>query len=153
MMTLAELIEEIRALLLEPQMHTVDRPWQYTEYDLVPQIRSALRFLRSIGVNLPVTLSAKGVWTGTLLEPLAMLVCYRVASEMLKGDLMQKLRSGEMGLYFRAGPDIIDTRAASPEAFKAAASGYERDFERILLQVVTGAFAGDLYGGDTGWDR
>jgi hypothetical protein len=130
-MTRDELFEEIRVLLGEPQANLVDNPWEYSDLDLVPHIRSAIRHCRMKGVRMLAVISTDGDLTSAPTEGEGVLIALRVAGSLLKGDLLQKLLDGELGIYFRAGPDIVDTRDGAAD-FRRAADRYEGEFERAL---------------------
>lgn len=152
-MTKAELFEEIRSLLREPQIETVSDPWLYSDEDLEVQVRSALRHLRVLG------LSVQAVWDENLkdfttlpTEREGILIALIVAERLLTGDLIQKLYDGELGTYINAGGDVIDTKTAT-RAFQAAADRFR---ERIDLMVAVvnardgnGEHVAALFGGPT----
>lgn len=134
-MTKDELLEEIRSRLREPQLQTVETPWEYREIDLVMEIRSALRYLRVIGVPVTATMSPVGALGGTLDENVGIAIACWVSSRLFAGDLARKLGKGELGVYFRAGPDIIDTRNVN-SFFAATADAYEGEFKKLVAIIL-----------------
>lgn len=144
----AELIEEIRALLREPQEHLVSQPWTYIETEFYPQIRSAMRHLTAKGVA-TANIGAMATDGSLTSEPSArcgVLIALAVANRLLTGDLMRKLRDGEMGVIFRAGSDFIDTKQAA-KGFETAASNYQQDFDTLLAIELANADGGDKFFG------
>lgn len=127
----AELLEEIRGLLMEPQVETVEEPYHYPDDILIVQIRSAIRHLISLGVPIEVTVSTAGVFSDDLPDTHGLLVAYHVAMRLLRGDMIQKLKDGEMGVSFRAGRDVIDTKSAG-YLFEGKADEYDLEY-RVLL--------------------
>lgn len=130
-MTKAETIEEIRALLREPQRDTVADPWNYRDLDLVVEIRSALRNLHVVGLAPTVTMDEAGVFGSDPTETEGVLIALFVAERLLSGDLIQKLIDGELGIYLNAGGDVIDTKTATI-AFKDAATRIRDRFDTII---------------------
>jgi hypothetical protein len=149
-MTGAEVAQEIRSLLREPQLNTVSTPWTYDAGDLNVQIRSAFRYLRVLGVDPIATVDADGEFSEDIAENVGLLVAYYVAHRLVAGDLAQKLIDGELGVLFRTGTDIIDTKTAS-QSFKAVAAEYEFRFDTLLAMSLTDAEGGSssVYGGQT----
>lgn len=135
-MTRAELFEEIRAALLEPQVGTVQFPYTYTDDDLIVQVRSALRRLRTIFSDLTAELSNVGVLDPEPTEEEGLLIALFVIMRLLRGDLQKRLRNGELGVYFRSGPDIIDTKDVA-RGFTQVASDYAADYETLLTAVIS----------------
>jgi hypothetical protein len=150
-----DLLEEIRTLLTEAQVDTVEIPWNYTDADLYLQIRSAFRYLRAIGYTLlgapfDPMVDELGVLTGTLTEQDGMLTAYYVASKLVSGDIMQRLMAGELGISYKSGPDEISTTGAA-RGFQMAASGLGDTFS-ILLTIALTAGVSDqdsIYGDQT----
>lgn len=130
-----ELFEEIRTLLREPQTATVANPYRYTDLDLVPQIRSALRYLRTTGVPSDAVMDTTGTLTTEPDETEGMLIAFRVAAMLLSGDLIKKLNDGELGVLFKAGPDTLDTKTAT-KSFETAAASYQQEFQKLLTIVL-----------------
>lgn len=130
-MTKAETIEEIRALLREPQRDTVSDPWNYRELDLVVEIRSALRNLHVMGLAPAVTMDESGTFASDPTETEGVLISLFVAERLISGDLIQKLIDGELGIYLNAGGDVIDTKTATI-AFKEAAARIRDRFDTII---------------------
>jgi hypothetical protein len=132
-----ELFEEIRSLLSEPQSATVSKPWHYTDEQLIPQVRSALRFLRTRGAKTTGMMTTDGVFTvdpGTETE--GSLLALYVASRLVSGDLMQKLASGELGVAYQAGSDSIDTKNAA-DTFKQVSKRYDSEFQSLLTITLS----------------
>lgn len=148
--TKAELYEEIRALLREPQASTVDTPWFYDDDALTIQVRSALRHLRVLGLATGIDLTPDGVFNTDPEESLGVLLALYVSSSLLTGDLVRKLADGELGIYLNAGGDVIDTKTATI-AFKETANGYQQRFEMMLTVVLTASTdeASSVYSGPT----
>jgi len=150
----AEVYEEIRALLREPQVNTVTKPWNYRDEDIVPQIRSALRYLRT-GSGLAAVVGAMDA-TGTFApEPTdmeGMLIALFVAHRLIGGDLTQKLAAGELGVLFKTGGDTIDTKQASSE-FQKVASAYADRFNVMLAIALANQDGGSnsVIGDSTGF--
>lgn len=136
-----ELFEEIRSLLLEPQQATVTNPWHYEDADLIPQIRSALRYLRVAGVNVSATMALDGTITGDLTETQGILLSTFVGERLILGDLIQKLADGELGSYFKAGSDVLDNRDAATY-FTKVADTYRLDFQAVLSIALSNADGG-----------
>lgn len=135
-MTAAELFEEIRALLREPQLSTPGDPWEYQDDDLVVQVRSALRHIIAKGVLTDVAMSKDGVLDPAPDEKVGMLLAYQVASALLSGDLTQMLLDGELGISFRSGPDQFDSKRAAI-TFKEIAGAYTDEADRLLTIVLS----------------
>lgn len=143
-MTAAELFEEIRTLLREAQANTIETPWLYRDMDLIVQIRSAFRYLRTVGV---VSLADYQMdETGVILlddeedeieEADGVMVAHLVAVRLIKGDLVQKLASGEVNVMYKAGLDTIDTREAS-KALGMAANAFSSTFQTLLTISLSG---------------
>lgn len=147
-MTKAEIFEEIRALLREPQAGTVERPWNFTDADIVPQIRSALRHLRTRGLATTGVMDMRGEFTTVpATEREGALIALFVAEKLVSGDLIQKLHDGELGVVFRAGSDMIDTKEAA-KSFQKVATTYREEFQILLTIGLTDADGGTAtYGG------
>lgn len=143
----ATLYEEIRALLREPQVQSVADPWEYKDQDFVPQVRSAIRHLAARGVLVVAVMDTNGEFTTDPAEKEGLLIALFVADRLLSGDLIQKLKDGELGIYFKSGVDIIDTRQAE-RAFGVAATRYRDDFQALLTMVLTDQDGGadSIYG-------
>lgn len=135
----ASLFEEIRTLLKEAQVNTVSKPWAYTDVDLTLQVRSAIRHLKAIGVpSLTAVMSPTGQLTTEPTDAQGVLIALYVVHNLLEGDLIHKLVEGELGVYWRAGPDIIDTKTAGGE-FTKAANRLASRYETLLTIELTGA--------------
>jgi hypothetical protein len=134
-MTRAELFEDIRALLREPQLNVSDTPWVYDDSELVIQVRAALRRLRNLELT-AIEMSSEGVFSEDPTEEEGLLLSYYVAAKLLSGDLVQKLQSGELGLVFRAGTDTIDTKTGAIH-LKDAALVYQQEYQMMLTRALT----------------
>lgn len=148
-MTKAELIEEVRSLLNEAQLSTVEKPWHYTDVEFIPQIRSALRFLRTRGVATTGVMDKDGTFsTEPSTEVEGALIALYVAEKLISGDLTQKLADGELGVIFKAGSDLIDTKVAA-QSFSKAASGMADQFQTLLTIALSNADGGlnSVFGG------
>lgn len=141
-MTRAEIEEEIRAILREVQVGTVQNPWTFTSDDFTPQIRSALRQLAVKYATVLISAKPEGVMDTTgafTTEPgdaEGILIAQFVAMRLIKGDLIQKLMDGELGVIFKTGSDYIDTTQAS-RAFKDAADDLQMEFNAGLTIQLT----------------
>jgi hypothetical protein len=61
-MVRADLFEHVRALLRDAQKNAgINAPQLYTDDDLVPQVRTALRHVLSLGVPTDAAMSSAGV--------------------------------------------------------------------------------------------
>lgn len=149
-MTKDEIFEEIRDRLTEALLDTVDNPWRYADEELDRAARAALRYLRVIGVTTDAVIDEDGVLDPEPTEAVGMLLAYRVASELLSGDLRKRLLDGEMGLSFRMGADFIDTKTM---ANSLQASGEECDakFKQLCAIVLSGQYSATnmFFGGPT----
>lgn len=148
-MTKAELIEEVRSLLREAQLDTVSKPWHYTDVDFVPQIRSALRFLRTRGLAVAGVMDKDGTFSVEPADEMeGSLIALFVAAKLVSGDLTQKLADGELGVIFKAGSDLIDTRSAAQSFSKTATEFYDQ-FQSLLTIALTNADGGlnSVFGG------
>lgn len=137
-----DIFEEIRAILREPQVSSVANPWNYTDADLIPQVRSAIRNLRARGYAAEAEMGADGVFVTEPSETEGMLLCYFVAERLLSGDLLQKLMDGELGVVFKAGADMIDTKT-SAMSFSAAGDRFRDEFRTLLAIAMAGEDNGD----------
>lgn len=148
-MSLAEIYEEIRALLKDVQTATVDAPYTYSDDDLLYPLRSALRWARTKGVDTDADLALNGTLSPTPTETVGVLLSYRVASQLLRGDMISKLGTGELGLYFRAGDSIIDTKTAAT-VFRGAAKVYDDEVRLLLSQILSSdVSSAAIFGDDT----
>jgi hypothetical protein len=151
-MNKAEVLEEIRTLLREPQVETVENPWNYGDLDLSPQVRSALRNMRTMGLAALDGVTYGGdpeEFSRPLTEPEGMMLSLFVAHRLLAGDLVQKLLEGELGIYLNAGGDVIDTKTAT-RAFREVADHYHARLESMIAVAVANdpqSSAAALYGG------
>jgi hypothetical protein len=150
-MTKAEVYEEIRTLLREPQAATTENPWNYLDADLEPQVRSALRNMRNMGLTALSEVTFTGdplEFSRALTEAEGLMLSLFVAHRLLNGDLIQKLLEGELGIYLNAGGDVIDTKTAT-KAFKDAADDYKQQMTSLLavaLATGTNATAAFVFG-------
>jgi hypothetical protein len=140
-MTKAELFEQIRALLLEPQVSTVSNPWHFSDEEIVPQVRSAIRHLRVKGFLALAVMDLDGQLTTEPDETEGMLISYFVAEKLLTGSLVQKLNAGELGVIFKAGSDLIDTKQAAKE-FSSVAVEYGVQFDAFFIIAQANADGG-----------
>ena len=147
-MTKQELFEEVRTLLRDAQVAAVSSPYRYGDEDLTYQIRSALRWARTQGVVTDAAMSTEGELAPEPSEPVGLLLAYRTAANLLQGDLISRLHSGELGMYFRAGDNIIDTKTAAG-AFRFAAALFQNEVASLLFQLLSENNIGDVYGGPT----
>lgn len=133
----AELYEEIRALLREAQVSKVSDPWKYTDEDFVPQTRSALRNLRVRGLLVEGAMDSDGIFTTEPTEIEGLLIAYFVAERLVSGDLLQKLADGELGMVFKTGPDLIDTKTAT-RSFEDFGKRWRMEFDALLAIAMAG---------------
>jgi hypothetical protein len=112
-MDASEIFEDMRSRLNELQVNTVDRPWEYELDDLIPRVRSAMRYLRAANVYVNSTMSGEGVLSAPVTTIVGVLVSALATMNMIKGDLLGKLRDGELGVIFRTGADLIDTKTSA----------------------------------------
>lgn len=147
-MTRKEIYEEVRALLREPQIESVEDPYTYTDDELDVQLRSALRNLRSLGLPLRTQLLEEGVLAPQPSESQGVLLSLYIASGLLSGDLTQKLRDGDLGVYFRVGSDVIDMKTATTN-FRQVSEKYRDRFEVLLTIALTDTVnaSGSVFGG------
>lgn len=131
-----ELFEEIRELLRDIQEGTVEDAWEYSDEILIPQVRSALRHIRVRGVVTDAEMDREGDFTTEPTEDVGLLIALRVASRLLTGDLTTRLMDGELGTYFRAGPDIIDTRNVV-QFFERSAKGLQEEYQELLTMLLS----------------
>lgn len=136
-MSVEELYEEIRALLREAQVSKVSDPWKYTDEDFVPQTRSALRSLRVRGLLVEGDMDRDGVFVTDPSEIEGLLIAYFVAERLVTGDLLQKLADGELGLVFKTGPDLIDTKTAT-RSFEDFGKRWRMEFDTLLAIAMAG---------------
>lgn len=136
-----ELFEEIRTLLREAQQGTVAKPWNYTDVDLVVQVRSAFRYLRAVGymvnnVPFPTTMDQNGEMVGPLTDTEGVFTAHFVAARLISGDLLQKLLDGELGVSYKSGTDEINTNAAA-KAFQDIAKDFREQFQTFMTIALT----------------
>lgn len=135
-MTKEELHEQIRVLLREPLKETVSGTWLYTDEDLVLYVRSALRSLVAKGVVTDAVMAADGTLSPEPSNRVGLLIAYHAASALLRGDMIQKLNTGEIGVAFRAGADSLDTKTVAT-TMKAIANAYDDDLTTLLTIELT----------------
>lgn len=143
----AEIFEEIRTRLKEPQQEIGAEVWRYDDVELIRQVRSSLRTLRALGVNTDAVMSEEGVLDPSPTDNVGMLIALDVCQRLLSGDLTQKLLDGEIGTYFRVGPDIIDTKTAMT-AFQKHGQRLVDEFERLLVMVLADTNDGTAFFGE-----
>lgn len=149
-MTKAELFEEIRAILAEALQDTVETPWVYDDPTLERAARSAIRHLKAVGVKSSVEMSSTGVLSPEPTGEVGLLLAYFVVARLLSGDLAKKLNDGELGLNFKAGLDVIDTRDAGKQLASLARHMEEKVEFHITLLLTNGTSGfGQVYGGAT----
>lgn len=144
-----ELFEEIRALLTEP-LDAMVTPYTYSDEQLTTQVRSALRRISAKGVSTDAVMSLDGDLNPEPTESVGLLLAYSVASALLRGDMVQKLNTGEIGVYARMGSDILDTKTVA-NSMKTLSSAYDEEF-KILLTIVLSdpdTAADNVFGDDT----
>jgi len=122
----------------------VERPWAYKDMDLVRHIRSLLRYLTVIGIGTSGVMATDGTFTTEPSDREGLLIAYGVASRLLRGDLLQKLQAGEMGVYFKAGADVIDSKQAG-KTLESYATSYEEHFEVLLAILLAGEPEGGVF--------
>jgi hypothetical protein len=137
-MTTAEIIEDIRSRLNEFQVNTVDRPWAYRTEEFTPHMRSAIRQLRALGVVVAPTMDESGVLSDELTDTIGVLVSIIATIRLVRGDLLTKLRDGELGVIFRTGADLIDTKTAATR-MENAATELDRDIDTLLAVAMASA--------------
>ena len=132
-----ELFEEIRALLLEGQtVAGVVQPYRYDDTELIRQVRSSLRQLRVVGVSTEAEMTVDGTLDPEPTEAVGTLISYVVAARLLTGDMTQKLMEGELGVHFRAGRDVIDTKDAE-RGLQRVAVEYSLKADTMLTIVLS----------------
>lgn len=130
------LFEEIRTRLREAQADTVSDPWLYEDEDLIWSVRSAIRNLRALGVEMEFDMDVTGAFDTDPTELLGVLIALKVCSDLLRGDLTTKLQNGELGVNIRSVMDTYST-VESSRAFAKAAAAYTQDFDTLLTIVLT----------------
>lgn len=134
-MDIDTLLEEIRTRLREAQEDTCTNPWLYQNEDLIKAIRSAIRHISVLGVPIPSDLDLSGTFTVDPTEVQGMLIALKVSADLLKGDLANKLNSGELGISVRSVVDSFSTTEAS-KGMQGIAKAYLRDFDTLLTIVI-----------------
>ena len=145
-MTMDEVMEQVRSLLNDPLEVFVDAgiTQLYTDEDILDRVPSALRYLRSIGVEIDALLSTDAELDPEPTERQGVLLASRVASDLLRGELTRRLLNGNLGMVFQMGSDLIDTKTAAIQ-FANASSDIEEEFEALLaieLSPETDVFGG-----------
>jgi hypothetical protein len=145
-----ELYEEIRALLLEPLSEVGADEWKFSEVELVRQVRSAIRRVRIAGIPIAQEMSEEGELSEELTFDVGMLIAYSVVARLLRGYLTQQLLDGELGIMWRAGQDVIDTKTAG-QGFQRKASEYELEYQGLLATIFANRDGGtnSVFGGPT----
>ena len=141
-MNKAELYEEIKTLLSELQSGVVPSPWTYDENDFVPLLRSALRRLRTQGVVTTAVIATDGTFTADPLTELeGRLLAVAVVVSLVRTNLMQKLKDGELGVLWKAGTDTLDTKNAA-RSFEGAVASFEQEYAELLAIALASADGG-----------
>jgi len=135
-MDIEQLFEEIRFQLNEALFDTLEEPWTYENLQLERGIRSAMRHLRSLGISFNQTMDANGSLSAPVDEEIGMLISYRVSATLLKGDLLIKLMRGQLGMLYKTGGDVIDTKTAA-RGLLDSANELNRQYEKLFLAVAT----------------
>lgn len=141
-MQLAEIYDEIRTILSDAQQSVGAVHYRYPDAVLLRQVRSALRYLRVVGPAPLGTVDEEGEVTGEFTESEGLLLAYRASERLLDGDLTQKLYDGELGLYFKTGSDVIDTKSAA-QLLGSKARECSKNFQVLLAVVNTAANPGN----------
>jgi hypothetical protein len=147
-MTRDELFEEIRTLLREPQLDSVSDPWTYSDEDLILQVRSTLRHLKAQGVTTTADMGTDGTMSADLTARHGALVSLHVATKLLRGDMIRKLNSGELGIYFKSGTDVVDTKTVANN-FRDVSTKYDGEYEVLLLLSLNDINGAEVFGGPT----
>jgi hypothetical protein len=138
-MTKAELFEEIRTRLSEPQTATVENPYTYDDTELTYHVRSAIRWVQQAkGITTTAAMATNGTLSPEPTDQVGYLLALRVASQLLRSDMISRLTAGDMGVYFRAGDNIIDTKTVAT-SFKATASVYDAELEHLVAMILSGS--------------
>lgn len=132
------LFEEIRTKLREAQEDTVSDPWLYTDEELIVAVRSAIRNLRAKKVTLSLDLGLDGTFDTDPTETQGVLLALKVVTDLLKGDLANKLARGELGVSVKSVLDTYSTTEAA-RGFKNIAAEFETEFRTLLSIVLTDA--------------
>ena len=93
-----------------------------------------MRAVRAVGIALEPTMSKAGVLSLDLSDTLGTLISAMSASRIVKGDLLMKLRDGELGVIFRTGADLIDTKTIANEL--RTSTGTMEDEVATLIAVA-----------------
>lgn len=134
-MTRADIEQEIRAILREATVSTVETPWNYTSDDFTPQIRSALRHLAAKGLSLVTVMADDDTLSTEPEDAEGVLIALFVAHRLISGDLTQKLMDGELGVIFKTGSDYMDTTTAARQ-FAAVSADLASRLEIALAMML-----------------
>jgi hypothetical protein len=136
-MTKDEVFTHIRSLLREA-LDTLGAgvTLLYEDDVLLDQTKAALNYLIAVGVTTDTVVDSSDELTPEPSTRLGVLLALRVVAVLLRGDLTQRLLSGSMGMIFRMGNDLIDTKTAATQ-FKSIASDYSKEFISILTIELT----------------
>jgi hypothetical protein len=75
------------------------------------------------------------------------MLALRVVVSLLRGDMIQRVTSGEFGVLFAMGNDTIDTKTAAIQ-FKDSANSFEEEFRNLMTIVMSDAIQNqDVFGG------
>jgi hypothetical protein len=146
-MTKDEIYEEIRTQLREAQESVVTSPWKFGDKDFVPHIRSALRHLRAVGVVTTGVMGTDGEFSADPGEIEGLLIVHLLVGRLLTGELTRKLLDGELGVVFRSGGDMLDTKTATT-AFREVATQAKEQYDSLLTVALANADGGSnsIYG-------
>lgn len=147
-MVKADIFEHVRSLLLDAQQNVGIDPTQvYTDDELILHVRSALRHVKAIGVPTDAVMTTLGVLSPEPADNVGLLIALKVVMTLLRGDMIQRVTSGEFGILFSMGNDTIDTKTAAIQ-FKNTADDFEEDYRNLLTIILSDLIkALDVYGG------
>ncbi len=146
-MTYAEILEHIRVLLQEPLDGFGIPAQSYDDDFLYIQVRSALRHLEAIGVIYEGLLTVTDGIPDFDIDPTTrqgVLISLRVVSSLLRSDITQRVVSGSLGMVFRMGNDLIDTKTAAIQLGNSS-SGYMSEYNILLVLELSGE--NEVFGG------
>lgn len=144
----ADLFEHVRTLLRDAQQDVgIDPPQVYTDDELILQVRSALRQIKALGVTTDAAMTTLGVLSPEPTDVLGVLLSLRMVATLLRGDMIQRVTSGQFGVLFRMGNDTIDTKTAAIQ-FKNTANDFEAEFRTLMTIVMSADIENqDVFGG------
>lgn len=146
-MVKADLFEHVRALLRDAQQDLGIAPQVYTDDELILHVRSALRHVKAIGVVTDAAMTTLGVLAPEPADDVGVLLALKIVITMLRGDMIQRVTSGEFGVLFSMGNDTIDTKTAAIQ-FKNTADDFEEDYRNLLTLILSDLIkTQDVYGG------